>query len=119
MIVTFDVDKLPGCALTQMETPSQNLLINSSELVAIFEELRVVKSELNSLITLIKDEKRKEKMFGLWVSEPEVLMATGLCRTSLYNLYKAGKVTKSTLSGKANYYKMSDFKKLLDENELK
>jgi predicted DNA-binding transcriptional regulator AlpA len=102
-----------------MESPSQKILINSSDATLILEECRILKHELLGLIELIKREKKKEKLFGDWIHESEILELTGLSRNTLYNLYKEGKLKKSSISGKSNYYKMSDFKKLLNDNEFR
>lgn len=82
------------------------------------EELRLVREELALLSKLMRLEVRKGKMFGEWISEAEVTEMTGLHRNTLYNLWKEGKITKSTIKGKANYYKLSDFKQLLEQNQF-
>ncbi len=54
-----------------------------------------------------------------WITEKEAVRITGLCRTTLLRLRKEGELTSSTLSGKQNFYRLSDIKKLLDLNETK
>jgi len=54
-----------------------------------------------------------------WITEKEAIRITGLCRSTLLKLRKEGELTSSTLSGKENFYRLSDIKKLLDLNETK
>jgi hypothetical protein len=49
--------------------------------------------------------------------QKEKIAVTGLSRSKLLELRKTGKVSSSSISGKKPYYKLSDFKKLLDKNE--
>jgi hypothetical protein len=100
-----------------MEFPSQKLLLNSSEAACIVEELRLVRMELSALTESTKHEKKREKLLGEWMPEHEIIELTGLSRNTLYNLWKAGKISKSSIKGKANYYKAGDFKQLLKENQ--
>ena len=100
-----------------MPVTSQNILLNSSDTTEILEELRLVRAELELLKSIVSTDKRKEKLFGEWIHEKELMTLTTYSRNTLYNLWKQGLVTKSSISGKANYYRMSDFKKLLDRNQ--
>lgn len=101
-----------------MPVTSQNILLNSSDTTEILEELRLVRAELELLKAIVNTDKRKEKLFGEWIHEKELMTLTTYSRNTLYNLWKQGLVTKSSISGKANYYRMSDFKKLLDRNQF-
>lgn len=100
-----------------MTVTSQNILLNSSDTKEILDELRLVRAELELLKAIVSTDKRSEKLFGEWIHEKELMRLTSYSRNTLYNLWKQGLVTKSSISGKANYYRMSDFKKLLDRNQ--
>lgn len=103
---------------TKIEDSLKEKHLNSNEYTQIIEELRLVSTTVNSLIELFKINKQREKLLGEWIHEKEVIKLTGLSRNTLYNFYKEGKVRRSSISGKSNYYKMSDFKTLLDKNEF-
>ena len=62
-------------------------------------------------------QKKKDQLFGEWIEEKEIIALTGLSRNTLLKLRQQGKITRSSLAGKTNYYKASDFKKLIDRNE--
>ena len=102
-----------------MITPIQKIHLNSSDTELILEELRLVKQEISALVESNRVDKKRDKLFAEWIHESEVMELTGLSRNTLYNLWKTGRVAKSSIAGKANYYKMSDFKKLLNENQFK
>ena len=89
------------------------------ELKELAEEIRALQYSVAQLIAATKDEHRKNKMFGEWISEKEAMQLTGLSRSSLFTLTKQGKLIKSSIAGKKNYYKLSDFKRLLDENQYR
>ena len=100
-----------------MSASSQEIPLNSTEIKSILEELRLVRAELDAVKEILSNSLRREKLFGDWVSEKDLIQLTGYSRSALYLLWKQGLITKSSISGKANYYRMSDFKKLLDKNE--
>lgn len=100
-----------------MTFSDQKNQLNSADATTILEELRLVRAELQALKENVKTSQRREKLFGEWIHEKELTTMIGYSRSGLYNLWKQGLITKSTISGKANYYRMSDFKKLLDKNE--
>ena len=52
-----------------------------------------------------------------WVDEETVKRITGLSKSTLYNLRRAGKLTSSKLSGRKLFYRISDLSRLLDHNE--
>ena len=73
---------------------------------------------MNIIAEMLYKLQKERTTFGEWVPEKEVIAVTGLSRATLLKLRNAGKVTSSTISGKQLYYRLSDFKKLLDKNEL-
>lgn len=87
------------------------------DLTQLIEEVRVLQYSIAELAALTKHERIKNKMFGEWISEKEAMQLTGLSRSSLFTLTKQGKLIKSSIAGKKNYYKLSDFKRILDENQ--
>lgn len=100
-------------------SPSQNLFINSHEAESILSELRIVRSDLLTVLQIVRNDKRQQKIFGEWWPEKDVIAITGLSRNTLRNMVVQGRITRSSISGKSNYYRASDFKALLDENEKK
>ena len=77
-----------------------------------------LQASLNTIADMLLKLQKEKATFGDWVSEKEAIKATGLSRSTLLKLRNEGKVTSSTISGKQNYYRLSDFKKLLDKNEF-
>ena len=89
-----------------------------NELEAILEELRLLRNEVESLKAVVEVERRRDKMFGEWASEKEISELTKLHRNTLNKLFRNAQITKTTLTGKKkNYYRLSDFRKMLDRNE--
>lgn len=86
------------------------------EAVELIELIRLLDKKIDLLSEEIKVQKIKEKLFGEWVVEEEIIVLTKLSRGTLFKLYKEGQIERSKLSGKSNYYKPSSFKKLLDKN---
>ncbi len=80
------------------------------------EKLRSELADIKKLVEHLLDEKN-----GIddWITEKHAIKISGLCRGTLFKLRKEGKVSSSTLSGKQNFYRLSDLKKLLDINEQK
>ena len=74
-------------------------------------------------INYLKDciEKLVEGQYKIedWITEKDAIRISGLSRATLLKLRKEGELTSSTLSGKQNFYRLSDFKRLLDTNEKK
>ena len=51
------------------------------------------------------------------LKEEDIMMITGLGKTSLYNLRKNDKVRSSTIAERGVFYRLSDFEKILRKNE--
>jgi DNA-binding transcriptional regulator PaaX len=83
----------------------------------IIDQLRLVEAKLAALTSTIDDHYKKKLMFGDWINEKETISMTGLSRATLLKLRQEGKITSSTISGKQVFYKMADFKALLDKHE--
>ncbi|OFY85358.1 MAG: hypothetical protein A3F72_03585 [Bacteroidetes bacterium RIFCSPLOWO2_12_FULL_35_15] len=86
--------------------------------ISIIEKLDAVQASMNSIVETLDKIQKEQTTFGDWISEKETISITGLSRSTLLKLRKTGKVRKSTFTGKQLYYKLSDFKKLLDKNEF-
>lgn len=56
---------------------------------------------------------------GGWLKEADIIRITGLGKTSLYNLRCKNKITSSSIAERGVFYRLSDFEKLLNKNELK
>ena len=56
---------------------------------------------------------------GGWLKEEDIIRITGLGKTSLYNLRRKNKITSSSIAERSVFYRLSDFEKLLNKNELK
>lgn len=81
-----------------------------------FEILQTELSDIKKLIEQLMEERNK---LDDWITEKEAIRISGLCRSTLLTLRKQGDLTSSTLSGKQNFYRLSDFNKLLEINEQK
>lgn len=81
-----------------------------------FEMLQIELSYLKDLMEQLIEAHNKIED---WITEKEAIRISGLSRSTLLKLRKEGQLTSSTLSGKQNFYRISDFKKLLDINEQK
>lgn len=81
-----------------------------------FEMLQIELSYLKDLMEQLIEAHNKIED---WITEKEAIRISGLSRGTLLKLRKEGQLTSSTLSGKQNFYRISDFKKLLDINEQK
>ncbi len=73
--------------------------------------------KLEDKIDLLLMQKKKTELLGDWIEEKEVIAITGLSRNTLLKLRQEGHITRSSIAGKRNYYKASDFKKLMSKNE--
>lgn len=82
----------------------------------MFEILQTELSDIKKLIEQLMEERNKLED---WITEKEAIRISGLCRSTLLTLRKQGDLTSSTLSGKQNFYRLSDFNKLLEINEQK
>ena len=67
---------------------------------------------INYLKDLIEQLVDGQNKIEDWITEKEAIRITGLCRSTLLRLRKEGELTSSTLSGKQNFYRLSDIKKL-------
>ena len=82
-----------------------------------FEYLKRIEKKIDLLAEKLSIEKKKAQLLGAWISEKELCKIEDISRNTLLKLRQEGKITRSTISGKKNYYRMTDFKKLLDNNE--
>lgn len=91
--------------------PNNELILNND---STLDSLQAAVIYLKELVEqLITSQHKIED----WVNEKEAMKITGLSRGTLLKLRKDGRITSSTISGKQNFYRISDFKKLLDLNE--
>lgn len=79
--------------------------------------LKQLEQKIDLILAALENQTKKEKLLGTWVSEKELMLMTGISRNTLLKLRQEGKITRSSISGKKNYYRLTDFKKLLDKNE--
>ena len=91
--------------------PNNELILNNE---STLDSLQATVHYLKGLIEqLITNQHKVED----WINETDAMKISGLSRGTLLKLRKEGKLSSSTLSGKQNFYRISDFKKLLDLNE--
>ncbi len=88
-----------------------------ADMTIIAEEIRVLEHKLDQLLKIHKSNYQREKIFGDWISENEAVELTNLSKSTFLILRKEGKLTSSSISGKANFYRLSQIKELLEENE--
>ncbi len=82
-------------------------------------KLDSLQATVDYLKELLEKMMTRDAKIDDWITEKEAIRITGLCRSTLLKLRKEGELTSSTLSGKQNFYRLSDIKKLLDLNETK
>src|SRR5690349_16446168 len=99
-----------------MKKESATLVSESSDII---EVLRRIETKIDLLTEVITMQRIKDKLLGEWRSEQDIQKLLRVSRNSLLKLRKEGMITRSSISGKKNYYRLSDFKKLLDTNEEK
>ena len=97
-----------------MTNENTTILAGMSQLM---EHVRVLEFKLDQLTKILESKHKQDKMFGDWISEKDAIELTDLSRSTFLNLRKLGKLTSSSISGKSNYYRLSQIKELLDENE--
>lgn len=88
-----------------------------ANMTIIVEQIRVLEHKLDLLLKAHKSNYQREKVFGDWISETEAVELTNLSKSTFLILRKEGKLTSSSISGKANFYRLSQIKELLEENE--
>ena len=92
-------------------------MLNDHNLISLIDKLTALQASVNIIAETLNKMQKDKVMLGDWMSEKEIMEATGLSRSSLLKLRNTGKVTSSSILGKQPYYKLCDFKKLLDINE--
>ena len=100
-----------------MEHDDLNKTATLANMTIIVEQIRVLEHKLDQLLKIHKSKFQKEKVFGDWISENEAVELTNLSKSTFLILRKKGKLSSSSISGKANFYRLSQIKKLLEENE--
>lgn len=86
--------------------------------IAILQaQLTDVQDRLDAIQKLLMQNSQTEGMLGDWVDENTAIAISGLKKSSLFALRKAGKLTSSTISAKGVFYRRSDFERLLNDNE--
>ena len=89
------------------------------DIEALLNKLNVIEETLKAALNILQFKKIENKELNGWVSEAEARRVTGLSRSQLLKMRKEGKLSESSLSVKTPWYKISDFIKLLEENEKK
>ena len=85
----------------------------------VITKLDALQASMNTIAEMLLKMQKNKVAFGDWVSEQDLIDIIGLKKSSLLKLRNEGKITFSTITGKQKYYRLSDFKKLLDKNEFK
>jgi hypothetical protein len=88
------------------------------ELMKIQCKMESIESLLNAINRQLSIRVTEKNTIGDdWVDQDTIMKLTGLGRTKLYELRKENKISSSTICGKDVFYRLSDFKKLLNTNE--
>ncbi|MBL1232465.1 MAG: hypothetical protein COA31_007090 [Flavobacteriales bacterium] len=88
-----------------------------ADMTIIVEQIRVLEHKLDQLFKVLESKHQREKIFGDWITENQAVELTNLSKSTFLILRKEGKLTSSSISGKANFYRLSQIKELLEENE--
>jgi hypothetical protein len=91
------------------EQKDENL---EARLDALEDLLFSINQKLNTAIT-------QNENIGGWLKEKDIIRITGLKKSSLYTLRRKNKITSSSIAERGVFYRLSDFEKLLNKNELK
>ncbi len=94
-------------------------MLNQEPKTAQDNTFEILQTELSDIKKLIEQFMEERNKLDDWITEKEAIRISGLCRSTLLTLRKQGDLTSSTLSGKQNFYRLSDFNKLLETNEQK
>lgn len=94
-------------------------MLNQESTAATDNTLEILQAELSDLKIIVEQLVQDRIRIDGWITEIEAIQLSGLSRGTLFKMRKEGVVSSSTLSGKQNFYRLSDFKKLLDLNEQK
>lgn len=85
----------------------------------IVEQVRLLERKIEGLIEVVTALNEKDQAIGDWIPSSMAKRIAKLGKTSLYKMREAGKLSDSTISGKMVFYRMSDFERILNENENK
>jgi predicted DNA-binding transcriptional regulator AlpA len=82
------------------------------------DRIDALQAAVNVLSENVRKLYQERSTLGEWVSEKKAMEITGLSRSTLLALRNQGKLSQSSIAGKSVYYKLSDFKKLLERNKV-
>lgn len=88
---------------------------DGGKLISTIDHLNLQLQQLQEV--LIELKQNQISPIGDWIDEHAARKLTGLSTSTLRRLRVAGKIKSSFLSDRNIYYKLSDFKKLLDKNQ--
>lgn len=94
-------------------------MANEVDISALEIKLTEMQAKVDSIHDMLVEQSIAEQSLGDWIPQHLAMKLSGLKRSSLLALRKAGKLTSSTISAKGVFYRKSDFETLLNENELK
>ena len=100
-----------------MEHDDLNKTATLADMTIIVEQIRVLEHKLDKLFKVLESKYQREKIFGDWITENQAVELTNLSKSTFFILRKEGKLTSSSISGKAHFYRLSQIKELLEENE--
>lgn len=83
------------------------------------EQLTQLQGQVAELLHLVQKMAITNNPLGDWVNTRNAMLITDLSASSLYKLRASGKLSESSLSGKAVFYRISDLTRILNENEKK
>lgn len=87
------------------------------ELMMVQQRLNTIEMQMKEALSLLNTLVVERNTIGEWMDEESVMRITGLSKSSLYELRRKNRITSSTISGKAKFYKLKDFEKILTKNE--
>ncbi|MGP8215255.1 MAG: helix-turn-helix transcriptional regulator [Bacteroidia bacterium] len=95
------------------------MLKESVHIVIAEERLKVLEDAIGHLTELIKGiQTDKQQAIGDWIDEDTFKKRTGIERSTLYKLRKAGKLSSSKLSPKKTFYRLSEIEMILNNNAI-
>jgi hypothetical protein len=95
------------------------LLQQGVHIVVAEDRLRAIEESIAQVKQLIESLQSEEGKIGDWLSEDDTMRLSGLGKTTLYNLRRAGQLSSSTISGRGVFYRKSELENILNKNETR
>jgi hypothetical protein len=94
-------------------------LHNSDDITAMNRKMELIAQKLDSVIDILRSlNDKSDGEINDWITVEEASRISGLGRTKLYHLRKAGQLEYSSLTGKEKFIRKSSLFELLNRNQF-